>query len=47
VSRYAKASIAEDFAETFAAYFMSKGTPRFAAYRARIPHRFAILDEIK
>ncbi|MDE2291831.1 MAG: hypothetical protein KGL53_07090, partial [Elusimicrobia bacterium] len=47
VSRYATSSPAEDFAETFAAYFSTKGTPRFAAYRAKAPHRFAILDAVK
>lgn len=46
VSRYATEKTHEDFAETYSLYMSSKGTPRHDEYRALMPSRFAILDEI-
>lgn len=45
ISEYAKSSIAEDFAETFQAYWSLKGTPAFLARKAALPHRFAMLEK--
>jgi hypothetical protein len=50
-SEYARASFAssgaldEDVAEATALYFLERGTPAFARYRARMPARFALLAE--
>lgn len=46
VSRYAKKAVHEDFAETYSLYMSTKGTPRHEQYRALMPWRFAILDEM-
>lgn len=46
VSRYAKGATHEDFAETYSLYMSTKGTPRHDEYRALMPWRFAILDEM-
>jgi hypothetical protein len=49
-SDYARTSFAnsgaldEDAAEATALYFLERGTPAFARYRARMPARFALLD---
>jgi hypothetical protein len=45
-SPYARVKVAEDFAETFAIYHSVQGTPWEAAVRAKLPERFAILDEL-
>jgi hypothetical protein len=44
VSLYAKKDPAEDFAETFAIYCTSFGTPTHDEYRGFTPHRFALID---
>ncbi len=44
VSTYARASIAEDVAETIQIYATTKGSPRFDEYRKMVPHRFSMLD---
>lgn len=46
VSRYAKGATHEDFAESYSLYMSTKGTPRHDEYRALMPWRFAILDEM-
>jgi hypothetical protein len=46
VSQYGCKAKYEDFAEAFALYTSTKGTASHDAYRALMPHRFAILDEI-
>jgi hypothetical protein len=46
VSQYATKATHEDFAETFSLYTSTKGTARHDAYRAMMPHRWAMLDEI-
>lgn len=43
-STYAKASVAEDVAETFALYTATRGTPAHDELRAIFPNRFRILD---
>ncbi|HVE86377.1 MAG TPA: hypothetical protein VND93_26155 [Myxococcales bacterium] len=45
-SRYATASPAEDVAESIATYVMTRGTKAFDEYRAMMPARFAVLDEM-
>jgi hypothetical protein len=45
-SGYAFAGVVEDFAETYAAYWGSLGTPEHDVLRSRFPNRFAILDQI-
>src|SRR5262249_38300374 len=45
-SKYAKNNVAEDFAESYALYSMSKGTPAHDAYRKIMPERFKMLDQI-
>ncbi|WP_257457752.1 putative zinc-binding metallopeptidase [Archangium lipolyticum] len=45
-SGYAKASPGEDFAETLLIYQQAKGTPREAEFRAMMPERFKIIDEL-
>src|SRR5262249_32806560 len=44
VSDYAKASIAEDVAETIKVYGSTRGTPKFEEYRKMVPNRFKMLD---
>jgi hypothetical protein len=44
ISGYAMASIAEDVSETITGYVSTKGSPKFAEYKAIVPARFAILD---
>lgn len=44
LSEYAKASIAEDVAETVQAYASSEGHRRHEHFRKRVPNRFAVLD---
>jgi hypothetical protein len=45
-SQYGLKASHEDFAETFSLYTSTKGTARHDAYRALMPHRFALLDQI-
>jgi hypothetical protein len=45
-SKYAKNNPAEDFAESYALYSMSKGTPAHDAYRKIMPERFKLLDQM-
>ena len=45
-SKYAKASVSEDFAETLQVYQQVKGTPQEAEMRALMPGRFRIIDEL-
>lgn len=48
VSGYAQASIAEDVAETIQVYGSTKGSAKYAEYKALVPNRFKILeDEMK
>jgi hypothetical protein len=46
VSKYAKNSHDEDFAETLTLYMKVKGTPQEAEIRAIMPERFKFLDEM-
>jgi hypothetical protein len=43
VSAYARASIAEDVAETIQVFVTTKGSPKFLEYKAQVPARWAIL----
>jgi hypothetical protein len=44
VSDYAKASIAEDVAETIQVFGSTKGAPKYDEYKKMVPARFAILE---
>jgi hypothetical protein len=45
-SDYAFSSDGEDFAETFAVYLSTRGTPSHDAYRLLMPQRFAVMDAV-
>lgn len=44
ISKYAKSSEGEDFAETYQAYWSVKGTPKFDTLKKSFPNRFALLE---
>lgn len=46
-SKYARASVSEDFAETLQLYHQVKGTPKEAEVRKKMPERFKIIDDIE
>lgn len=45
-SQYGKKNDAEDFAEAYLLYKVSKGTPQFDEYRAMFPNRWKLIDDI-
>jgi hypothetical protein len=45
-STYARSSRTEDFSETLELYQLVRGTPQEAQYRAAMPNRFQMLDQV-